>query len=170
MPATDVFSWSMPTVGGSPGTWGQELNDLFDDDIEGTVSGIKTTADAAMPIGGGTFTGEVKILTESITLVNKGNLSGAITLDLDVAEYQYGTVTGNITGWTFNNLVSSGSVEFFTLELTNGGAFTVAWPAAVKWDGGVDPTLQVSGVDVMIFWTRDGGATVRASQSYSAAA
>ena len=169
MPNTDVFSWPMPTVGGSPGTWGQELNDLFDDNIETTVSAIKTTADAALPIAGGTLTGELKILTEILTLVNGGNLTGAIAFDLDAAEYHYGTVTGNITGITFNNLVASGSVEYFTLELTNGGAFTVAWPAAVVWDGGVEPTLQTAGVDVIIFWTRDGGTTIRASQAYSAA-
>ncbi len=159
----------MPTVGGSPGTWGQELNDLFDDDIEGEVSGVKTTADAALPKAGGTMTGELKILTEVLTLINSGNLTGAIAFDMDTAEYFYGTVTGNVTGITFNNLVASGSVEFFTLELLNGGAFTITWPAAVVWDGGIEPTLQTAGTDVIIFWTRDGGTTVRASQSYSAA-
>ena len=169
MPNTDVFSWPMPTVGGSPGTWGQELNDLFDDNIETTVSGIKTTADAAMPKAGATFTGEIKILTESLTLVAAGNLTGAISFDLDAAEYHHGTVTGNVNAITFNNLVASGSVEFFTLELLNGGAFTITWPAAVVWDGGIEPTLQTAGTDVIVFWTRDGGTTIRASQSYSAA-
>ena len=169
MPATDVFGWTMPTVGGSPGTWGQELNDLFDNDIEGDVSTIKTTADAALPVAGGTMTGELKILTETLTLVNSGNLTGAIAFDMDTAEYFYGTVTGNVTGITFNNLVASGSVEFFTLELLNGAAFTITWPAAIVWDGGIEPTLQAAGTDVIVFWTRDGGTTIRASQSYSAA-
>jgi len=169
MPATDVFGWTMPTVGGSPGTWGQELNDMFDDDIEGTVNTVKTTADAALPIAGGTLTGELKILTEVLTIVNSGSLTGAIAFDMDTAEYFYGTVTGNVTGITFSNIVASGSVEFFTLELTNGGAFTITWPAAVKFDGGVEPTLQSAGVDVIVFWSRDGGTTIRAVQSYSAA-
>ena len=168
MALTSNFSWSKPTVGGSAGSWGTELNTVFDA-IDTDVQAVKVTADAAMPKAGGVFTAEIEILTERLATVNAGNLSGAVTFDLNVAEYHFGTVTGNITGFTFNNLAASGKVEFFTLELLNGGNFTVSWPATIKWDGAVDPTLQVAGTDVMVFWTRDGGTTIRASHSYSRA-
>lgn len=167
MPSTDRYSWPMPTVGGSAGTWGTELNDLFDDYIEEKMYTVETTANAAMPKAGGVFTGEIEIVTERCATVAKGNLSGAVTFDMSAAEYQWGTVTGNITSVTFSNLAASGKVEFWTIELINGGAYTITWPAAVKWDGGGAPSLQASGVDVVVFWTRDNGTTIRGALSYS---
>ena len=38
------------------------------------------------------------------------------------------------------------------LVLTNGGAYTLTWPAAVKWAGGAQPTWTASGVDVVAFF------------------
>jgi hypothetical protein len=45
------------------------------------------------------------------------------------------------------------------LELTNGGAFAITYPASVDFVGGVAPTLTASGVDQLVFTTRDGGTT-----------
>lgn len=167
MPDTDSRSWPMPTVGGSGGTWGTELNDLFDDHIEADVDSIETTADAALPKSGGTMTGEVEIKTERYATADKGNLSGSVTFDLSVADFQFGTVTGDITSLSISNWASSGKVEHFELELTDGGAHDITWPSAIKWDGGSDPTLQSSGVDTLVFYSRDGGTTIRGMHSYS---
>lgn len=38
------------------------------------------------------------------------------------------------------------------LVLTNGGAYALTWPAAVKWAGGAQPTWTASGVDVVAFF------------------
>jgi len=38
---------------------------------------------------------------------------------------------------------------------------TVTWWAGVKWAGGTAPTLTAAGVDILGFYTRDGGATWR---------
>lgn len=166
MPTTDEFGWTVPTVGGSAGTWGDELNDLFDDDIEGTVKTVKDTADAALPKAGGTMTGSVDVKTALYTPVNKGNLSGAVTFDLDAANVFYGTVTGAVTSVTFSGL-TSGKAEFWVIEITNGATANIAWPSSVKWDGGTAPTLQTSGVDVLVFYSRDGGTTIHAVQAMS---
>jgi hypothetical protein len=44
------------------------------------------------------------------------------------------------------------------LSLTNGGS-NITWWSGVQWPGGVAPTLTASGVDVLGFYTRDGGTT-----------
>jgi hypothetical protein len=50
---------------------------------------------------------------------------------------------------------------FIVLELTDGGSETLTWPASVEWPGGTQPTLTVGGVDLLTFYTRDGGTTWR---------
>lgn len=90
----------------------------------------------------------------------KGSLSGAVSLDTSEYSYFSGTAVGNTT-FTFANPPSSGLAYGFVLELTNGGAFTITWPASVDWPNGVAPSLSPAGVDVLVFLTRDGGATWR---------
>jgi hypothetical protein len=45
------------------------------------------------------------------------------------------------------------------LEITNGGAFAITYPASVDFVGGVAPTLTASGKDQLVFTTRDAGTT-----------
>lgn len=166
MADTANFGWTKPTVGGSAGTWGTELNTLFDD-ADSDLNTVKTTADAAMPKAGGIFTGEIEIASERYALTALGNISGSVTVNLDNGDFQHGTVTGDITSFAISNWPASGKVEWLTLELTDGGAHTITWPAAIKWDGSVDPTLQASGVDVLVFYSRDNGTTIRGMHAYS---
>lgn len=159
MADTANFGWSKPIVGGSVSTWGTELNELFDA-ADADLKAVKNTADAAMPKAGGSFTGEIEVKTERYTVEDGGNLSGSVTFNLANADVQRGTVTGDITGITFSNVPPSDAV-FLTLELTDGGAHTITWPASIKWDGDAEPTLQSAGVDLIILYTRDGGTTWR---------
>lgn len=161
MPVTDGYGWTMPTVGGSSGTWGTELNALFDDEIEEQMEAIEATADAAMPSAGGSFGGEIDILSERYTTNNSGNLSGAVAFNTDIAQVFYFTVTGNITSMAINGLPASPDAAFVTFEITNGGAFSITWDPAIIWDGGSAPTLLSSGVDLVVFYTRNGGTTIR---------
>lgn len=161
MPDTDSRTWPMPTVGGSGGTWGTELNTLFDDHIEADVDAVEATADAALPKSGGVMTGEVEIKTERYTGENLGSVSGSLSLDLNTSNFKYLTVTGDITSVSFSNWPASGDAEFLTLELTDGGDHTISWPAKIKWDGDSDPTLRSGGVDTLILYSRDGGTTIR---------
>ena len=87
-----------------------------------------------------------------------GNTGAAETLDLSVANFFSATQDEACT-FTFSNPPGSGDFGAFVLELTNGGAFTVTWPASVDWPGGTAPTLTASGVDQLVFTTRDGGTT-----------
>lgn len=87
-----------------------------------------------------------------------GNTGATRTLDLNDANFFSATLDQNCT-FTFADPPASGDFGTFVLELTNGGAFTITWPASVDWPGGTAPTLTASGVDQLVFTTRDGGTT-----------
>ena len=69
------------------------------------------------------------------------------------------TISGATT-FTVSNVPAAGSVASFILELTNPGTNVTFW-AGVKWPGGTAPTLTAAGVDVLGFYTHDGGTTWR---------
>lgn len=87
-----------------------------------------------------------------------GSITTATTIDLENGNVHTATIGGNLT-LTFSNPIASGDATSFVLELTNGGAFTLTFPAAVDWEGGTAPTLTAAGVDILVFYTRDGGTT-----------
>jgi hypothetical protein len=35
----------------------------------------------------------------------------------------------------------------------------MAWPGTVRWTSGAQPTLTVSGTDILVFYTYNGGST-----------
>jgi hypothetical protein len=82
----------------------------------------------------------------------------ASAIDLNAGNYFTKTISGTTT-FTISNPATSGLVNSFILQLTNGGSATVNWFSGVKWAGGTAPTLTASGVDVLGFYTLDGGTT-----------
>jgi hypothetical protein len=78
-------------------------------------------------------------------------------LDLENGNVFTDTVDTGETTFTFSNPPASGTMGSFTLFLTNGGSQTTNWPASVDWAGGTAPTLTASGLDILVFWTIDGG-------------
>ena len=129
--------------------------------LAATASAVKTAydlANAAMPKTGGKFTGAVfenavSLSGSTITVSNGAVFTKTVTAD----------TTFTITGST------SGAAAIFTLILTNGGNYTVAWPSAVKWAGATAPTLTSSGVDVLTFVTPNGTTWYGVVSSLSAA-
>jgi hypothetical protein len=87
-----------------------------------------------------------------------GATGATATIDMEVANFFSATIDEACT-FTFSNPPASGDFGAFVLELTNGGAFTVTYPASVDFPGGTAPTLTASGVDQLVFTTRDGGTT-----------
>jgi hypothetical protein len=85
-----------------------------------------------------------------------GNTGSTETFDLTNANFFSATLDQACT-FTFSNPPASGDFGTFVLELTNGGAFAITWPASVDWPGGSAPTLTASGKDQLVFTTRDGG-------------
>jgi hypothetical protein len=102
----------------------------------------------------------------ALTINARGLISGSQTIDLTLGNYVTAQAIGGIT-WTFSN-PPSGNAGGFILELTNGGVGTQTWPAGVtKWPGGSAPSLTVSGVDILVFITDDGGTIWRGALSMS---
>ena len=80
--------------------------------------------------------------------------------DIDLSAGNYFTKTiSTSTTLTVSNTASSGTVNTFILDLTNGGAGTITWWSGVKWVAGTAPTLTSSGRDSLGFFTHDGGTT-----------
>jgi hypothetical protein len=93
-----------------------------------------------------------------------GNVSGGVTINMELGNYVSATATGAIT-WTFSNPPTGARAGSIILELTNGGAYTQYWPASIRWPAGSAPSLAAAGVDVLVFITDDGGTNWRGAIS-----
>ena len=100
------------------------------------------------------------VLIQSGSLQEHKSAIAASAIDLSTGNYFTKTISGATT-FTVSNVPASGTVGAFILELTNGGSATVTWFSGVKWASGTAPTLTASGVDVIAFYTHDGGTTWR---------
>ena len=135
-----------------------------------TNGGLVTTIDASnvVSVEGDSMTGDLnmqdnlitraKINDYSIKAYAHGTISANTTIDLEQGNIHTATIGANLT-LTFANAITAGDASTFLLELTNGGAFTLTFPASVDWAGGTAPTLTAAGVDILAFYTRDAGST-----------
>lgn len=85
-------------------------------------------------------------------------------IDLNAATFFTKSISGNTT-LTVSNVPAAGIAASFILELTNGGSATITFGTgftSVKWANGSVPSLTAAGVDLLGFYTHDGGATWRA--------
>ena len=63
----------------------------------------------------------------------------------------------DVTGWAG----VAARLQFYQVVMTGGGDHTITWAFVDTWIGGSAPTLSTgTGVDVLVFFTTDGGATV----------
>jgi hypothetical protein len=85
-----------------------------------------------------------------------GNVTGNVSIDLALSMYHTFTVTGAVT-LTFTNVKTGSLVSNVALRIVNGGAFTVTFPASVKFPEGTAPTLTTSGTDILNFISDDNG-------------
>ena len=128
-----------------------------------TTSGSLTlggTLDLSSPpaIGGTTPAAGTFTTAKATEYIEKSVAISASNIDLSTGNYFTKTISGTTT-FTISNAAASGLVNSFILQLTNGGSATVNWFSGVKWAGGTAPTLTASGVDVLGFYTIDGGTT-----------
>lgn len=122
----------------------------------------------------GNLTGNADTVTNGVYLATAQTLTNKVyqaskevktaiaasNIDLSLGNYYSKTISGTTT-FTVSNVPTTGTASAFVLELTNGGSATVNWWAGVKWAYGAAPVLTLSGVDVLAFYTFDGGTTWR---------
>lgn len=81
--------------------------------------------------------------------------SNSGVIDVTLATSFIKTVTANTT-LSFIN-VPADVICCITLQIINGGNYTVTWPNSVKWTDNTAPDLTRNGKDVLTFITMDGG-------------
>ena len=107
------------------------------------------------------FSEEVKAKSYNETFVTVTSTTGATTINCEAGNVFGITLTENTT-FTFSNPPTTGTSYGFTLKLVQDStARTVTWPASVDWAGGTAPTISTGSgeVDVLVFFTHDGGTT-----------
>lgn len=120
---------------------------------DGTLDASWTAT--CLQLSGGTLTGAVAEALQAVT-------GEAVALDLKTANNFTHAVAADTT---FTVMAHAGSsFQLGTLVLTNGGTSAVTWPDSFKWADGVPPSLMAGGVDVITFFTIDGGETYYAAQ------
>ena len=116
------------------------------------ASGLVTSdANGVVNFDAGT-TDDVNTITSS---------SNAATINLQLGNVFEHDLTENVT-YTFSNPGPNNTGSVFILKIIqDSSARTITWPTSVDWAGGTAPTLTATnnGVDVFVFFTRDGGTT-----------
>jgi len=125
---------------------------------DATVKIVSSTAPITYaPVNNPGFTGRVGINGQQIN----GYSTVTTNIDCSLSNYYNTTVSGNTTFTVSGVPTSNGSgapVYSFTLELayTSG---TITWFSNLKWAGNTAPTFSASTTNLLMFVTRDGGAT-----------
>ena len=119
------------------------------------VDGLSTALSSAVHKSGAETVDGIKTFTKN-TMAEAVPLStGAI--DVTLGCFFTKTIDADTT-FTFTGTPSGKSCAF-SLILTNGGSHLCTFPASVTWIGGQAPTLKTTGVDVLTFFTVNGGTS-----------
>lgn len=156
----DYFDGSVTSVAGKSG-------DVVLAKADVGLSNVDNTADMDKPVStlqAAAFGLKANASNPTITGLKERSVAmGANAIDLSLGNYFTKTISGATT-LTVSNVPTSGTVGYFILELTNGGAGAVTYPTGTKWAKGTAPTLTASGIDLLRFVTRDAGTTWRGSR------
>lgn len=140
----------------------------------GTASGSAVPGKVTVNAPGG------MVLTggQSFTQIDKGSAGAGTTVTFDAtASVAYKATVAAAQTWAFV-WPATGILSELAIEVVNGGAAAITFPASVQWPlpttgapaasfsayltaiGRSPASLQASGTDTLIFWTTNGGTTV----------
>jgi hypothetical protein len=127
-----------------------------------TWLGTPSSANLAAAVTDETGSGALVFATTPVLtgLREKSVAIAASDINLSLGNYFTKTISGSTT-FTVSNIATSGDVGAFVLILTNGGSAAVTYFSGVTFAGGTAPTLTASGVDLLAFFTINGGTTWR---------
>ena len=135
-------------------TTAAELNYLDITTLGTTAASKAVTANASGVVNFGAAIQEQAVAVTSGTTVTVNlNLGSVFTL----------TLGHNVGTFNITNPAGSGDASSFILKLTQDGTAgrTITWPSSVKWAAATAPTLSAAAtnIDVLVFFTTDGGTT-----------
>jgi len=82
------------------------------------------------------------------------------SMNIDSSKYSYYSLVVNKNiDFTFINEKPINTITTFTLELYNAGSYVIGFDTNVNWPGSFIPNLSIDAYDILIFITRDAGAT-----------
>lgn len=93
---------------------------------------------------------------------NTASIAGsALTLDLKSGSTFNITLNSNISSMTLSNVPSAGLVSVLLIFTSDGTARSVTWPASIKWEFGVAPSITstLNKRTLISLLTVDGGST-----------
>jgi len=127
-----------------------------------TWLGTPSSANLAATVTDETGSGALVFATTPVLtgLREKSAAIAASDIDLSLGNYFTKTISGTTT-FTVSNVATSGDVAAFVLVLTDGGSATVNWFSGVTWNEATPPTLTAAGIDILAFFTINGGTTWR---------
>jgi len=131
-----------------------ELNYLDIAALGTTAASKAVTANASGVVNfGAAIQEQAVVVTSGTTVTVNLNLGSVFTL----------TLGHNIGTFNITNPAGSGDASSFILKLTQDGTAgrTITWPSSVKWAAATAPTLSTAAtnIDVLVFFTTDGGNT-----------
>ena len=147
--AYSVFQYSLPS---------ETVKILNNTEIDGTLNATNIVS-PIIETSNLILSGGLNVAGSQTSGISTGNANGSTTLSASLGNYFKYTATGNYT--ILFSSIPANKAYFATLELTNGGLYTATWSSAIKWPGGVAPTLSSSGTDVLTFVSSDGGINIR---------
>jgi hypothetical protein len=88
------------------------------------------------------------------------SVAGVVTIDCALGDYFVLTLTENVTGWVFSNVLPGCSIMLRIMQ-DAATARTVAWPASFRWVDGTDGVVSVAlgARDRLAITTDDTGTT-----------
>lgn len=129
--------------------WAQQASSIVNLNHDSIVTALGfTPADvtATLAKNGDTATGKMHFTATDSKTTPLGNVSGAVSIDCSAAQAYSFTPTAAVT-LSFTNPPAANTSQVILLKVTNGGAFTLSFPAGTKYPGGALGTLTSSGVD-----------------------
>jgi len=116
------------------------------------------------------LTARTKYLKDEIdttkTVTELTIVTGVVTIDLSLSDYYTLSLNANVTSITFSNPPGPGRGFSKFIQITQTGAFTVAWPASFRWEGGSAGAVSGSAaVDLLAITSVDNGVTIHPTLS-----